>query len=90
MFMKQNDRGQSVSVSMHHYIRANLAHGNASAIENCTSSITRQMRNTQGGPFNTKISSYQYRNSNFADKILWPSIFHNGISYTGNQEDILH
>ena len=39
---------QSVSVSMHHYIRANLAHGNASAIENCTSSITRQMRNTQG------------------------------------------
>ena len=37
-----------------------------------------------GGWFNKKIPSYQHRKSDCGEKtILWPSYFHNRISYTG-------
>ena len=36
------------------------------------------------GWFNIKMPSYQYKTTHCGDKvILWPSYFHNGISYTG-------
>ena len=36
-----------------------------------------------------KMSSYQYRKSHCEDKtILWPSYFHNGISYTGKMSSL--
>ena len=42
------------------------------------------------GPwFNIKMPSYHYRNSHCGDKmILWPSYFHNGISYTGKMTSL--
>ena len=42
------------------------------------------MKYTSGPWFNTKMSSYQYRNSHCGDKtILRPSYLPNGISFTG-------
>ena len=43
----------------------------------------------QGGWFNIKMSSYQYRKSHCGDKtILRPSYLHNGISYTGKMTSL--
>ena len=46
-------------------------------------------RNGQGGWFNIKMTSSQYRKSHCGDKtILWPSYLHNGVSYTGKMASL--
>ena len=48
-----------------------------------------QIKTGQGGWFNIKMSSYQYRKSHCGDKtILRPSYLHNGISYTGKMASL--
>ena len=46
-------------------------------------------RQSLGGWFNIKMSSYHYRKSHCGDKtILLPSYLHNGISYTGKMASL--
>ena len=47
------------------------------------------VKSSPGPWFNIKLSSYQYRKSDYGDKtILRPSYLHNGVSYTGKMTSL--